>query len=275
MPERTTLEAYASIIVAIAIALVTSWWMTAVLLLVLITLVIDISFHAPFTARLERRSRAMIALVSSGVVFVVGLRLLSGQYHVAASNESLVASFFIEMHESNTFDVEYSFFNQGGDGASVSALGLAAIRASNHVDEPAANANLCENAHPIRMLVTQMEVRLHASEAANEAVTSESYRPTRIMVDGQAWPIDRPIEIAAGTQRTFSATYMVGEAEAKFNVMALCPTLDAFDDAGLGGSVLCKGLLSVRSPAGLVAIRAAGRVRILPRTRDVLCPSAA
>jgi hypothetical protein len=275
MPERTTLEAYASIILATAIALVTSWWVQGVLLAVLITFVIDISFHSPLASRLDLRTKVIICLLSTALILVVGLRSVFNDYHVEASHENLLASFFVEMHDANSFNVEYSFFNQGGAAASIHSIGLAAILASNRTDEPSVNANLCENANPIRMLVTQLSVRLGLSEVANEAVTSESYRPKEILVDGAIWPPGRPIEVAAGKERMFSATYTIDPADpAKYNVMALCPTVEAYDDVGLGGTATCRGLLSSRSLAGLVAIRAAGRVRVLPRTRDLLCPPA-
>jgi hypothetical protein len=276
MPERTTLEAYASIIIAVLIAmLATPWWVQAILLLILITLVIDISFHAPMTAGLERGTKAVIGLVSAGLVALVGLRLVSNQYHVEASGENLLASFFIEMREANSFNVEYSFVNRGGGPASISSLGLTAILASNRADEPSANANLCENANPIRMLVTQLSVRLGLSEVANTAVRSQSYRPREISIDGRAWPADAPIEVAGGKERTVSATYDIDQADTvKYNVMALCPSVEAYDDVGLGGTATCRGLLSVRTGVGLVAIRAAGRVRILPHPRDLLCPPA-
>jgi hypothetical protein len=273
MPERATLEAYASIILAMALVLVGSWWIQAILLLVLITLVIDISFHAPLTSRLERSSRIIICLVATAFILLVGLRSISRQYHVEASHENLLAAFFIEAREGNTYNVEYSFFNQGGAPASINSIGLAAILARNYVDEPAANMNLCENVSPVRMLVTQVAVRLRLSEVANEAVASESYRPKEITVDGASWTPDMPIEVGAGRERMVSATYAIDQTDpTKYNVMALCPSVEAYDDAGLGGTATCRGLISVRTGAGLVAIRAAGRVRILPRTHDFLCP---
>jgi hypothetical protein len=113
------------------------------------------------------------------------------------------------------------------------------------------------------------------SEVANRDVTKESQAPKEVMVDGAAWPAGAPIEIAPGKERMVSASYDLDpNAIARYNVMALCPVVEAHDDNGVGGTAVCRGLLSVRTDVGLVAIRAAQRVRILPRTRDPLCPPA-
>jgi hypothetical protein len=114
------------------------------------------------------------------------------------------------------------------------------------------------------------------SELSNQNVTSESYSPKDVQVDGGSWPRGAPIEIAPGKSRVVTATFDVDAGEqAKFNIMALCPVVEARNDIGVGGTAVCRGLVSVRTDVGLVAIRSAQRVRILPRTRDLLCPPAA
>jgi hypothetical protein len=276
MPERTTLEAFGGIIIAIAMAMVAMpWWAQALLLLALVTLVIDISFHAPVTARLAHGSKIIICVVSEAFILLIGVRIVANQYHVQTSHEDLRASFFIEMRDPSSFNVEYSFVNQGMEPASIDALGLTAIMASNRVDEPSANANLCQNANPITRLVTQLTDRLGLSEIANQDLNSASYPPKDVQVDGARWPGGAPIEIAAGKSRTVSATYEIGSNDQiKLNVLALCPVVEARDDIGLGGTAVCRGMVSVRTDIGLVAIRSAQRVRILPPTRDPLCPPA-
>ena len=276
MPQRTTLEAYGAIIIAAVIALVQMpWWGLAALLLVLVTLVLDISFHAPMAARLEHRSKIIICLVAETVILLVGLRIVANQYHVDTSHEDLRASFFIEMHEANSFSVEYSFVNEGAAPVSISSLGLTAVMVNNRVDEPSANVNLCQSAHEITRLMMQLMDRAGLSEVANQDLTSKDYLPKNLMVDGSPWPSDIPIDIAGGKSRTVTATYGVdANDQARFNVIALCPVVEARDDIGLGGTAVCRGLLSARTATGLVTIRSAQRVRILPRTRDLLCPPA-
>src|SRR5579871_1927357 len=156
MPERTTLEAYGGIIIAIVLAMVQMpWWGEAALLLVLITIVLDLSFHGPLTARLERRSKIIVCMVSEALVLVPGVYTVANQYHVVASHEDLRASFFIEMRDASTFSVEISFVNQGAEPASITSIGLTAILASNRVDAPSANADLCQDAHTVTRLMTQ------------------------------------------------------------------------------------------------------------------------
>ena len=277
MPNRTLLEAYACILVAIVLAMAQlSWWIEAALLLVLITFVIDISFHAPVMAPLDLRSRIVVCLVSTSLILLIGVRAVAAQYHIDTSHEDLRASFYIEMKGASSFSIEYTFTNNGGAGVSIGSIGLIAIMANNRTDEPSANANLCERASPIRYWLGELADRTGLSETANRDVTKESEAPKDVMVDGAAWPAGTPIEIPPGKERMVSAAYELDpNAVARYNVMALCPTVEAQDDIGVGGPVVCRGLLSVRTDVGLVAIRAAQRVRILPRTRDPLCPPTA
>jgi hypothetical protein len=276
MPGRTRLEAYASIVIAIALAMVSMpWWAQAVLLLVLISFVIDISFHGPLTARLGRRAKIGVCLVSTTVILLIGLRSVFHQYHIETTHEDLRASFFIEMHEPNSFSIEYSFANEGRQPASINSIGLTAVMANNRTDEPASNINLCENANSPKLLMNQLLGRLGLSQLANESIKKETYGPKEIMVDGGPWPSGTPIAIEGGKSRTVSATYEIDPADqAKYNVLALCPVVEAHDDIGLGGTEVCRGLVSTRTDTGLVSIRAAERVRILPHTRAALCPSA-
>jgi hypothetical protein len=276
MSNRSLLEAYAGIIVAIVLAMAQlSWWIQAALLLVLISLVIDISFHAPLMASLELRSKIIVCLVSTSLILLIGVRAIAAQYHVETSHEDLRASFYIEMKGASSFNVEYSFANNGGAPASIGSIGLISIMANNRTDDPSANTNLCERANPVRFWLGELADRTGLSEVANRDVTKESQAPKEVMVDGAAWPAGAPIEIAPGKERMVSASYDLDpNAIARYNVMALCPVIEAHDDNGVGGTAVCRGLLSVRTDAGLVAIRAAQRVRILPRTRDPLCPPA-
>jgi hypothetical protein len=276
MPERTTLEAFGGIIIAVVLALVSMpWWGVAALLLALVTIVLDLSFHSPLTARFEHRSKIIVCVVAEALILVPGVRTVANQYHVEASHEDLRASFFIEMRGVSSFNVEYAFVNQGSGPATVISIALTGILANNRVDEPSANASLCQNAHAVTLLLTQAADRLGLSEVANQNVTSESYSPKDVQVDGAPWPRGAPIEIAGGRGRSVTATYDIDAGEqAKYNVMALCPTVEARDDIGLGGTAVCRGMVSVRTDVGLVAIRSAQRVRILPRTRDLLCPPA-
>ena len=276
MPQRSTLEAYGAIIIAIVLAMVSMpWWGMAALLLVLATLVLDLSFHSPLTARFEHRTKIIVCVVAQALILVPGVLTVANRFHVEASHEDLQASFFIEMRDASTFRVEYSFVNQGLAPASIISIGLDAILANNRVDAPSANANLCQNAHLITRLLTQAADRLGLSELSNQNVTSESYSPKDVQVEGASWPRGAPIEIAGGKSRVATATYEIDAGEqAKFNVLALCPTVEARNDIGLGGTAVCRGLVSVRTDVGLVAIRSAQRVRILPRTRDLLCPPA-
>jgi hypothetical protein len=277
MPTRSTLEAYGGIIIAAVLALVTMpWWAAAALLLVLVTIVLDLSFHSPLTARFEHRSKIIVCVISQALILVPGVRTVANQYHVEAAHEDLHASFFIEMRDTASFSVEYAFVNQGSEPASIISIGLTGIFANNRVDEPSANANLCESANAITRLMTQVFDQLGLSEVANQNLTSVSLFPKDLQVDGGSWPSGAPIEIAGGKSRTVTASYAVGSDEqTRFNVMALCPVVEARDDIGLGGTAVCRGLVSVRTDAGLVAIRSAQRVRILPHTRDPLCPPAA
>jgi hypothetical protein len=274
MPERTTLEAYGGIIIAIVMVMASlPWWGNAALLLALVTIVLDLSFHSPLTARFEHRSKIIVCVVSQALVLLAGVPIVANQYHVETSREDLRASFFIEMREASSFKVEYMFVNQGPQPASIISVGLTAILASNRIDEPSANASLCESADPIRLRLTQLADRLGLSQVANQDLTSESYSPRDIQVDGGSWPRGAPIEIAGGKSRTVTATYDIDPNEqAKYNVMALCPAMEARDDIGLGGTAVCRGLVSVRTDVGLVAIRTAQQVRILPRPRGPLCP---
>jgi hypothetical protein len=275
MPERTTLEAYGSIVVAIVLATVSmSWWVQAVLLLVLCGFVVDISFHAPFTVRLNRTAQVGVCLVSVSVILLTGLGTVFRQYHVETS-EDLRASLFIEMRGPNGFNIEYSFANQGRQSASINSVGLVAVVENNWTDDPAKNVNLCENANSARLLVTQLLGRLGFSQMGNDSIKNETYRPKELSVDGEPWQSSSPIAVASGKSRTVSAVYDIDPTDStKYNVIALCPVVEAYDDIGLGGTVVCKGLISTRTGEGLVSIRAAERVRILPRTRDPLCPSA-
>ncbi len=274
MPERTTLEAYAGILIAIVIAMVPMpWWGQAALLLVLITLVIDISFHAPFTARLDRRSKIAVCLVSAGLILMIGLQPVFQQYRIETSHEDLRATFFIEMHEPSSFDVEYSFSNEGRQPASINSVRLTAVMASNRIDEPASNVNLCENANAARLLMTQLLGRFGLSQSANGDIKTEIHIPKEVTVDGRPWPSSIPIAVEDGKSRTVSATYAIDQTDSeRYNVIALCPVVEAYDDNGVGGTVVCRGLVSTQTDAGLVSVRAAQRVRILPRTRDALCP---
>jgi hypothetical protein len=276
MPERTTLEAFGSIIIAIALAMISMpWWAQAVLLLVLISFVIDISFHGPLTARLGGRAKIGVCLVSATVILLIGLRSIFHQYHIEATHEDLRASFFIEMHEPSSFSIEYSFTNEGRQPAAINSIGLTAVMANNRTDEPVSNNNLCENANSAKLLVTQLLGRLGLSQLTNENIKKEAYSPKEIMVDGGPWPPGAPITVEGGKSRTVSATYAIDPTDqGKYNVIALCPMVEAYDDIGMGGTAVCRGLVSTRTDTGLVSIRAAERVRILPRTRDVLCPSA-
>jgi hypothetical protein len=276
MPNRTLLEAYAGILVAIIMAMAQlSWWIEAALLLVLITLVIDISFHAPVMAPLELKSKIIVCLLSTSLILLIGVRAVAAQYHVDTSHEDLRASFYIQMKGASSFSIEYTFANNGGAPVSIGSIGLVAILANNRTDEPSANANLCERANPIRYWLGELADRTGLSEVANGDVTKQSEAPKDVMVDGAAWPAGAPIEIAPGKERMVSAAYELDPgAIAKYNVIALCPTVEAQDDIGVGGTAVCRGLLSARTDAGLVAIRAAQGVRILPRTRDPLCPAA-
>jgi hypothetical protein len=277
MPNRTLLEAYAGILVAIVIVMAElSWWVQAALLLVLISLVIDISFHAPLMAPLALQSKIIVCLLSTSLILFVGVRAVADQYHIDTSHEDLRASFYVEMKGTSSFSIEYMFVNNGGAGASIGSIGLVSIVANNRSDEPSANANLCERANPIRYWLGELADRTGLSEVANRDVTKESHAPKDVMVDGAAWPAGAPIEIAPGKERTVSAAYELDpSAVDKYNILALCPTVEARDDIGVGGTAVCRGLLSVRTDVGLVAVRAAQRVRILPRTRDPLCPPAA
>jgi hypothetical protein len=277
MPERTTLEAYGGIIIAIVLAMVSMpWWGAAALLLVLVTIVLDLSFHSPLTARFEHRSKIIICVVAEALILVGGVRIVANQFHAEASHEDLRASFFIEMRGASTFSVEYAFVNQGAAPVTVISIGLTGVLANNRVDEPSANANLCQNANTITLLLTQALDRLGVSEVANQDVTSVNYFPNDVQVDGASWPRGAPIEIAGGKSRSVTATYGIGPDElARFNVIALCPTVEAQNDIGVGGTAVCRGMVSVRTDVGLVAIRSAQRVRILPRTRDPLCPPTA
>jgi len=277
MPERTTLEAYGGIIIAIVLAMVSMpWWGAAALLLVLVTIVLDLSFHSPLTARFEHRSKIIICVVAEALILVGGVRIVANQFHAEASHEDLRASFFIEMRGASTFSVEYAFVNKGAAPVTVISIGLTGVLANNRVDEPSANANLCQNANTITLLLTQALDRLGVSEVANQDVTSVNYFPNDVQVDGASWPRGAPIEIAGGKSRSVTATYGIGPDElARFNVIALCPTVEAQNDIGVGGTAVCRGMVSVRTDVGLVAIRSAQRVRILPRTRDPLCPPAA
>jgi hypothetical protein len=276
MPERTTLEAFASIVIAIAITMVSMpWWAQAVLLLVLISFVIDISFHGPLTARLGGRAKIGVCLVSATVILLIGLRSVFHQYHIETTPEDLRASFFIEVHEPNSFSIEYSFANEGRQPASINSIGLTSVMANNRTEEPASNINLCENHNSAKLLVSHLLGLLGLSQLANESIKKETYGPKEIMVDGGPWPSGTTISVEGGKSRTLSATYAIDPTDqAKYNVIALCPVVEAYDDIGLGGTAVCRGLVSTRTDTGLVSIRAAERVRILPRTRDVLCPSA-
>jgi hypothetical protein len=276
MPERSTLEAFGGIIIAIVLAMVSiPWWGAAALLLALVTIVLDLSFHSPLTARFEHRSKIIVCVVAQALILVPGVPTVANRYHAAASHEDLQASFFIEMRDASTFSVESSLFNQGLEPVSVTSIGLTGILANNRVDEPSANVNLCQNANFITRLLTQVGDRLGLSERSNQNVTSESYSPKDVQVDGGSWPRGAPIEIAPGKSRIATATFDIAAGEqAKFNVIALCPVVEARNDIGVGGTAVCRGMVSVRTDVGLVAIRSAQRVRILPRTRDLLCPPA-
>jgi hypothetical protein len=276
MLDRFTLEFYASVVIAIAIALVSMpWWAQAAFFLILCGFIVDISFHAPWMVRHNRFARAGVCLVSVGLVLSVGIRSVLAQYHIETSHEDLRASFFIETRGENRFNIEYSFVNEGKHSASISSVGLTEVVESNRIDEPESNVNLCANANSARLLITRLLGHLGLANLGSDGIKSQTYSPKELSVDGKPWQSDAPIAVEGGESRTISAIYEIDPTDpTKYNVMALCPVVEAYDDIGLGGTTVCKGMVLTRTEEKLSSVRSAERVRILPHARDVLCPSA-
>ena len=195
------------------------------------------------------------------------------------SDENLRVSFEIFVRPPNTIEVRQIFLNLGKQSALISYFGLFEVseQESPH-SEVEDDLRLCDNVGAKLFQIMQFMGSLGFSisgKSEGEDTTNSLYGTTKLMVDGKDWNVGGPIEVESGKSCTISSIFSFDQSRVdKFKVTAWCPVIGTLNLAGIGNSVICKGIVWKKTTTGQAVSRSTKRFRILPHPTDAACPFA-
>jgi hypothetical protein len=195
------------------------------------------------------------------------------------SDEDLRVSFEVFVRPPNTIEVRHIFLNLGKQSALIGSFGLFEVseEESPHA-EVADDLGLCDNVGTKFLQIVQLMGGLGFSisgKSEGKDTTNSLYGPTKLIVDGKDWTVGGPIEVEGGKSRTISSVFSFDQSRvAKFKVTAWCPVIATLNLAGVGDSVICKGMVWKKETTSQATSRSTKRFRILPHPTDAACPSA-
>jgi hypothetical protein len=195
------------------------------------------------------------------------------------SDEDLRVSFEIFVRPPNTIEVRQIFLNLGKQSALIGYFGLFEVgeQESPH-SEVEDDLRLCDNVGTKLLQIVQFMGGLGFSisgKSEGKITTNSLYGTTKLIVDGKDWNVGGPIEVESGKSRTISGVFSFDQSRLdKFKITAWCPVVGTLNLAGVGNSVVCKGMVWEKTTTGQATSRSIKRFRILPHTTDAACPFA-